>query len=118
MAHVHACGIIHRGLKPTNIFMDASGRIKIGDFGLATSHVSLKQESATFLEPTGSLSTDGGGTASGNVGTALYIAPEICEVKKKVKVTTKVDMYSLGKECIFRLPLLYSLPITVTLYCT
>ena len=59
------------------------------------------QEAAptSLPDPVGSLSTDGGGggTVSGNVGTALYIAPEVCQVKRRVKLTSKVDMYSLGE---------------------
>ena len=37
LAHIHAQGMIHRDLKPGNIFLNSSGHIKIGDFGLAIS---------------------------------------------------------------------------------
>ena len=33
---VHTQGMIHRDLKPGNIFLNSSGHMKIGDFGLAT----------------------------------------------------------------------------------
>lgn len=40
LAHIHQQGMIHRDLKPVNIFIDSNDHVKIGDFGLATTNIS------------------------------------------------------------------------------
>ena len=93
-------GIIHRDLKPFNIFMDSRDQVKIGDFGLATSHtinqVTDHSLAAMSMTSDGKLSTDSSNRMTGKVGTALYVAPEIDAFGLKVKITEKVDLYSLG----------------------
>jgi len=42
LSHIHQQGMIHRDLKPVNIFLDSWDHVKIGDFGLATTDIIVK----------------------------------------------------------------------------
>lgn len=81
LQYAHGEGILHRDIKPENILLDAKGRIKIADFGIAK----LVQGSAE-LPPL---------TVSGQaVGTPNYMAPE--QLEKPNEVDQRADIYSLG----------------------
>lgn len=90
LAHIHQQGIIHRDLKPVNVFLDSRDQVKIGDFGLATSTLKALQQNPANQSI---LKHSFGDSQTGQVGTALYCAPESADSKL---VSVKVDIYSAG----------------------
>ena len=70
--------LIHRDIKPDNIFLSKDGEVKLGDLGLAKS--SDQQQGLTMT--------------GASMGTPLYISPEQAEGRRDIDLRT--DIYSLG----------------------
>lgn len=76
----HDAGIIHRDIKPDNLFIQRSGRVKILDFGISKFDPSLTGEK----QLTGDLT----------LGTPYYMAPE--QTSNTSSVDQRADVYALG----------------------
>ena len=70
--HTHSGRVLHRDVKPANVFVGAAGEAKLGDFGTGTFQ---------------------GDDAAERVGTAFYMAPEVFE---GIATSVRSDVYSLG----------------------
>ena len=94
--HVHSQGLIHRDLKPNNIFIDDTGAVKVGDFGLSressdSSENGIEGELSVVAEST-TLCYNADITAG--VGTRSYASPE--QMKGGTDYDSSTDIYSLG----------------------
>jgi len=73
--HIHARKILHRDVKPRNIFLNKENEVKLGDFGIARTIDSWSAQVQT------------------QIGTPLYLSPEICNHEP---YGVKSDVWSLG----------------------
>ncbi|HUD98581.1 MAG TPA: protein kinase [Bryobacteraceae bacterium] len=80
LAAAHAQSIVHRDIKPQNIFVTPRGKVKVLDFGIAKQ--SRPAPEGTTLTDTGSV-----------VGTAGYMAPE--QIRAGI-ASPRSDLFSFG----------------------
>lgn len=89
LAAAHACGIVHRDIKPDNVIVRTDGIVKVLDFGIAK----LGQKGTGRTSQNGMTVTSTASEPGMVVGTAKYMSPEQA---RGVEVDGRSDIFSLG----------------------
>lgn len=84
LAAAHARGIVHRDVKPQNLFLTTNGGLKILDFGIARLLGSAVDEAAAQMTQTGAM-----------LGTPGFMAPEQARGRSNL-VDAQTDVWALG----------------------
>jgi serine/threonine-protein kinase len=79
LAAAHAQGIIHRDIKPDNLFVQSDGRLKVLDFGIARVRAGVSSRPRTRVGAT--------------LGTAPYMPPEQI---RGVEIDARADLFAVG----------------------
>jgi serine/threonine protein kinase len=82
LAHAHEKGVIHRDVKPTNLFLVNTGVVKVLDLGFGELIGKARQAGNVFDTDEGIL-----------VGTTDFMSPE--QIKHK-RIDARTDLFSLG----------------------
>jgi serine/threonine protein kinase len=80
LAAAHEKGVVHRDIKPDNLFLTSEGQLKVLDFGIARLH---------------ELSEPGGTTAGTFMGTPSFMAPEQAR-GRWAEVDARSDLWAVG----------------------
>jgi serine/threonine protein kinase len=83
LVYAHGKGIVHRDIKPANLIREASGVVKVTDFGIAKIKEGAGMPGATVLTKSGFL-----------LGTPHYMSPE--QIREPKDAGAKSDVYSAG----------------------
>uniref|UniRef100_A0A0R3RLQ0 Protein kinase domain-containing protein n=1 Tax=Elaeophora elaphi TaxID=1147741 RepID=A0A0R3RLQ0_9BILA len=83
--YIHSQGLIHRDLKPQNIFFSADNYLKIGDLGLVTNYVNVEKR----IDCKHDIITNISHTS--HVGTRLYMSPE--QVILRIQTVTSFQFF-------------------------